>query len=43
MITTIEPCIYVPGLGVVRHEDDYLICDGGYERLTFITDHLIEL
>lgn len=42
-ITTIEPGIYVPGLGGVRQEDDYLICDGGYERLTFITDHLIEL
>lgn len=43
MIHTIEPGIYVPGLGGVRQEDDYLITEDGYERLTYITDHLIEL
>ncbi len=43
MVHTIEPGIYVPGLGGVRQEDDYLITEDGYERLTFITDHLIEL
>lgn len=43
MITTIEPGIYVPGVGGVRQEDDYLVTADGAERLTFITDHLIEL
>ena len=43
MIHTIEPGIYLPGIGGVRQEDDYLITEDGYERLTYITDHLIEL
>lgn len=43
VITTIEPGIYLPGIGGVRQEDDFLITEGGYERLTFITDKLIEL
>lgn len=42
-ITTIEPGLYVPGVGGVRQEDDYLITADGSERLTFITDELIEL
>lgn len=42
-ITTIEPGVYVEGVGGVRQEDDYLIIEGGYERLTTITDYLIEL
>lgn len=42
-ITTIEPGIYLPGIGGVRQEDDFLITEDGYERLTFITDHLITL
>lgn len=43
MVFTIEPGIYVPGVGGVRQEDDYLITEDGAERLTYITDHLIEL
>ena len=42
-VTTIEPGIYLPGVGGVRQEDDFLFTEDGYERLTFITDHLITL
>ncbi len=43
MVHTMEPGIYLPGVGGVRQEDDYLITESGAERLTYITDHLIEL
>ena len=34
MVFTIEPGIYSPELGGVRLENDYLITDSGYEKLT---------
>lgn len=43
VIHTIEPGIYIPGTGGVRQEDDYLITDTGYEKLSYITEELIIL
>ena len=43
MTHTIEPGIYLPGVGGIRQEDDYLITEDGYERLTNISDALIVL
>lgn len=34
VVHTIEPGIYIPGIGGVRIEDDYLITKDGYELLT---------
>jgi len=33
MVVTIEPGVYLPGVGGVRLEDDYLVTDGGCECL----------
>lgn len=43
VIHTIEPGIYVPGVGGVRIKDDYLITENGFERLTNISDELMIL
>lgn len=43
MVLTVEPGIYVPGLGGVRIEDDVLITDSGNEILTTSSKELIVL
>lgn len=39
-VITLEPGLYVPGVGGIRIEHNYLITDSGYERLS---DHTISL
>ncbi len=43
MVTTLEPGIYIPGVGGVRIEDDYRILPDGAEQLTHCTERLLEL
>lgn len=43
MVMTVEPGIYLPGLGGVRIEDDILITDGNHEVLTHSPKELIVL
>lgn len=42
-VHTLEPGIYIPGIGGVRIEDDYLIKKEGAEQLTHCNDELIIL
>jgi Xaa-Pro dipeptidase len=35
MVVTIEPGVYVPGVGGVRHSDTYIVTDRGSECVTF--------
>lgn len=43
MVITIEPGIYLPGVGGVRIEDDVLVTSSGREVLTKAPKHLIEI
>ncbi|RUL56942.1 M24 family metallopeptidase [Lysinibacillus antri] len=43
MVVTIEPGIYLPGIGGVRIEDDIIITETGNEKLTHSTKELIIL
>lgn len=42
-VITIEPGVYVPGVGGVRIEDDVVIRDGGHQLLTTLPKELITL
>ena len=39
-VVTLEPGLYIPGLGGIRIENNYHVTEGGYERLS---NHTIAL
>lgn len=43
MLISIEPGIYIPGLGGFRHSDTVLVTDEGYVKLTQFPDQLDDL
>lgn len=43
MILSVEPAVYVPGLGGFRHSDTFLVTAGGAERLTSMPTDLESL
>jgi Xaa-Pro aminopeptidase len=43
MIMTVEPGVYVPGVGGVRIEDTVLVTNNGPEILTGVTKELVEV
>ena len=43
MVITVEPGIYIPGLGGIRIEDDVLVKENGYEVLTKSSKKLISV
>ncbi|MFX0135476.1 MAG: M24 family metallopeptidase [Candidatus Hodarchaeota archaeon] len=43
MVISIEPGIYIPGIGGFRHSDTVLITDEGYEKLTRVPETLEDL
>jgi len=43
MLISVEPGIYIPGLGGFRHSDSVLITDDGYVKLTKAPEELDDL
>ncbi len=43
MVISVEPGIYIPGIGGFRHSDTVLITEGGYQKLTKAPETLEEV